>query len=140
MANNPFATTSDLESVWRTLTSDEATRATALLGFTSNQLRGLAGDRDLDTEASTDAVLKSNLTYVTAVAVRRSMQSPQEDAPLKSQSITAGPYTQYNMYQNPTGDIYFTKAELKLLGLSGQSTDSWITTDETLYETPSDNS
>ena len=51
--------------------------------------------------------------------VIRAMSAAQDTFGLSQSSMTAGPYTQSWTYSNPSGDMYLTKAERKMLGISG---------------------
>jgi hypothetical protein len=49
--------------------------------------------------------------------VKRTMMSPVDQAPLSSLQQMAGPYTETQTFVNPTGDIYLTANEKKMLGI-----------------------
>lgn len=108
-----FATVSDVEARWRTLSDDEKTRATALLDDASAMLASMMGGSD---EVQGKETL---LEIVCCNMVIRAMSASMADAFGVSQSsITAGPYTQSFSYANPGGDMYLTKAERRMLGIS----------------------
>ena len=132
-----FATIEQLEAFWRPLTADESTRATSLLELSSNRLRLQAKSLNvnLDTEAE-DEVFASVLQSVVLESVKRAMQAPQalQDSPAVSQwSQTAGPYSENYRFANPTGDLWFKKAELKSLGLGSQRIWNVSTTKRDIY-------
>jgi hypothetical protein len=120
----PFATVEELEAYWRTLTTAEQTRATALLLIASNRLRLIASnsDVDLDAKIAANEAYESILQWVVMEAAKRAMQMPSDQPPVESWSQTAGPYSENYKYANPTGDLWFRKAELAALGLSGRQT------------------
>lgn len=108
-----FADVSDLESRWRELSTDEEARANVLLGDASAMLSALV---DVDDEDDEQAAL---LKMVCCDMVIRSMSATSMDTYGVSQSaITAGPYTQSFSYSNPSGDMYLTKLEKRLLGIT----------------------
>ena len=109
-----YAEVSDLEARWRPLTDDEAARASVLLEDASALIRSL-GEVD-----GTDPDHAGALCAVTCAVVQRAMSASATDAyGVTQQSMTAGPYTQSWSYSNPTGDLYLTKSERKMLGLTG---------------------
>ena len=113
-----YAEVSDIETRWRDLSTDEESRATALLDDASTMLNGL-----VDVDAADDAQLQL-LKIVCCSMVIRAMSASEYDAFGASQmSMTAGPYTQQFTYANPSGDMYLTKMEKRLLGI----TSSYIT-------------
>ena len=129
----PFATANDLEAYWKALESGEEDRATVLLTSASNQLRLKARPRDLDQEASEDTLLKDVLKTVVLEATKRAMTTPIDAPPATDYSQTAGPYSENIKFFNPAGDLFFKKAELKLLGIGGQVASSWTTTKSKFY-------
>ena len=129
----PFANTSDLQEYWRTLTPDEINRAKILLTLASDRLRMMARragiDLDAKVKADPNSVYVSTLKFAVMDAVKRAMQAPADLPPINSYQQTAGPYSENIAYANPTGDLYFKKSELALLGISGgQSLNSLSTT------------
>lgn len=129
----PFANTSDLQEYWRTLSPDEVKRATALLPLASDRLRMMAQragvDLDKKAQAEPGGVYASTLKFAVLDAVKRAMQAPADLPPVNSYQQTAGPYSENIAYANPTGDLYFKKSELALLGINGgQQLDSLSTT------------
>lgn len=113
-----FATVSDLEARWRTLTADEKDTASTLLGDASTRLRLLYPDLQERVEA--DDTLAEGARIVTCAVVKRAMQSPVDAPPLTSQQTAAGPFQQTLSFANPTGDLYLTKADKLLLGYGSQ--------------------
>lgn len=108
-----FADVSDLESRWRELSTDEEARANVLLGDASAMLSALVKVDNSDYEQS------ELLKMVCCDMVIRAMSATSYDSfGLSQSSITAGPYTQSFSYSNPSGDMYLTKLEKRLLGIS----------------------
>ena len=108
-----YADVSDLEVRWRTLTTDEQTRAEALLDDASAMLDAYV------TVDETDEQLMRRLKIVVCNMVERAMSTGGDMYGVTQQSMTAGPYAQTFNYANPTGDLYITKSEKRLLGISG---------------------
>lgn len=108
-----YADVSDLEARWRGLSADEEARAAVLLDDASAMLTALVNvDEDDEEQAELLKVVCCNM-------VTRSMSASESDAfGLTQQSITAGPYTQSFNYSNPGGDMYLTKMEKRLLGIT----------------------
>ena len=105
-----YATVSDVEARWRDLDQNEEARAAVLLDDAAAMLDRLVAVDDADEGQA--ALLK----MVSCDMVIRAMGANQ--AGLSQSSMTAGPYTQSWTYSNPSGDMYLTKKEKKLLGIS----------------------
>lgn len=108
-----YADVSDLEVRWRTLTDDEQARAEALLDDASAMLDAYV------TVDETDEQQMKLLKIVVCNMVERAMSTGGDIFGVTQQSMTAGPYAQTFNYANPTGDLYITKSEKRLLGISG---------------------
>ena len=108
-----FALVSDIEARWRDLTTAEESRAAVLIDDASAMLSGLV-DVDPDDDEQ-EALLRA----VCCSMVIRSMAATGSDMFGVSQaSMTAGPYSQSMSYSNPAGDMYLTKTEKRLLGIT----------------------
>lgn len=108
-----YAEVSDIETRWRDLSTGEEARATALLDDASAMLGQLVDIRERDEQQ--EGLLK----IVCCNMVIRAMSASEYDAFGASQmSMTAGPYTQQFTYSNPSGDMYLTKMEKRLLGVT----------------------
>jgi hypothetical protein len=123
-----YATTSDLEARWRPLTEAESTVAGILLGDASAQIRAefptldaaIAGDEAAGIDPNVD--LARSATRVVCAMVRRAMDAPDDGGfGISTVQETTGPFSRSFNYSNPMGDLYLTKAERKLLGVSGGS-------------------
>ena len=108
-----YADVSELEARWRTLTDDEQLRAEALLDDASAMLDVYV------TVDETDEKQMQLLKIVVCSMVERAMSTGGDMYGVTQQSMTAGPYSQTYSYANPTGDLYITKSEKRLLGISG---------------------
>lgn len=107
--NKPFATLADLESVCQNLDETQRKRAEKLLALVSAVLRRQCDWQEIEPDV---------LALVTCQVVARTIQTTTE-APIgvKSESWTASPFGGSVSYANPTGDIYLTTFERKLLGI-----------------------
>lgn len=108
-----YAEVSDVEARWRDLTTDEAAKAAVLLDDASAVLTRFV---DVDTSDAGQAEL---LKIVCCDMVIRSMVSTSSETyGMSASSMTAGPYSQSWTYSNPSGDLYITRLEKRLLGIS----------------------
>lgn len=108
-----YAAVADIEARWRTLSADEQARAAVLLDDAAAILDALV------TVDPTDEKQAELLKQVSCSMVIRSMSATESDAFGVSQtSMTAGPYSQSWSYSNPSGDMYLTKLEKRLLGIT----------------------
>lgn len=115
-----FADVSDIEVRWRTLTSSERNRATALIEDASAMLSALVENIDVSDEEQMQL-----LNLVCCNMVIRAMSATEVDSfGASNMSMTAGAYTQSWTYANPTGDMYLTKFEKRLLGVTSGYIDS----------------
>lgn len=130
-----FATKAQLAAYWRTLTSDEQTRADVMLPLASNRLRLIAEDLgiDLDAKKAASEAFSSTLQWVVLEAVKRALATPTDQPPVDTWAQTAGPYSENYKYSNPSGDLWFKKSELSSLGLYGRQSLNSISTSQDLY-------
>lgn len=109
-----FADVSDIEARWRDLSTEEEARATVLIDDASVMLAQLV---DID---ESDAAQADVLKIVCCNMVVRSMSATESDTfGVAQTSMTAGPYSQSFSFSNPSGDMYLTRAEKRLLGIGG---------------------
>jgi hypothetical protein len=115
---DPFATVSDLESRWRPLSAAEAQRATVLLGDASAVIRAECPDAVTDP----DETMIEKVIMVCCAMARRALQASLADLGegVASVQLTAGPFATAVSYANPSGDVYLTKRERRVLGCSAQ--------------------
>lgn len=107
-----YATYEDVEARWRQLSTDEQERCSTLLDDAAAIL-----DSFVKVDESDDAQAEL-LNVVSCNMVIRAMSSAADMFGVSQQSMTAGPYTQQWTYKNPSGDMYLTKMEKQLLGIS----------------------
>lgn len=110
-----FATIEDLELRFRPLSQQEKGKAEALLCDASALITielaeaGLSVNKDNATQA---AALKS----VSCAVVRRALACG-DGGSVSQTSVTTGPFSRQFTYANPTGDLYLTKQDKRLLGI-----------------------
>lgn len=107
-----FAEVSDVEARWRTLSATEEIQAGILLEDASAMLSRLVQVDESDAEQA------GLLKVVCANMVVRRMASSAAPIGTDQSSITAGPYSQTYRFAAPSGDMYITKAERRLLGIA----------------------
>ena len=108
-----YAEVSDIEARWRELSDDEKSRASVLIDDASAMLSALV---DVDANDQQQAELLN--TVCCNMVIRAMAQSNMDTFGVSQSAITAGPYTQSFSYSNPSGDMYLTKLEKKLLKVS----------------------
>ena len=106
----PYATVEDLKAAWPSYDESKAARAEYLLGFASAAIAAMCDAGRVDA---------SVLRGVTCQAVVRMMQSDGESAGVTQESWGASPYSGSVTYSNPSGDLYLTAFEKRLLGIDG---------------------
>lgn len=121
MAGAVYATVEDLSTYWRPIEESETARAEDLLSLASSRLRLYAAkvDIDIDTEIENDDDYKDAVKWVIMEATKRALQTPVDVPPVDNYSQSAGPYSENYRFTNPSGDLWFKKAELKTLGIAG---------------------
>lgn len=108
-----YADVSDIEARWRALSTDEQARAAVLLDDASVQLSRLVTVDDSDQQQLAALKMVSCNMVIRVMSAGTSAMFGATNA-----SMTGGPYTQSWTYEAPTGDMYLTKAEKALLGVS----------------------
>lgn len=110
-----YATVGDLVARWRALDTSESATAEALLDDVAILIR--ANCPDVDSKID-DGTMDAGVPLIISVrAVKRSMMAASSGFDGMTQlSQTAGPFQQSTSFQNPMGELYLTKADLKLLG------------------------
>ena len=118
-----FATVEDISTLWRPLTADEQTRATALLPLISDALRNEATkvDKNLDEMAENETYANVVKLVTVDVTVRVLRQSTSGDA-MTQETQAAGGYSWSGTYAVPGGGIAnaILYNDLKRLGLQRQ--------------------
>lgn len=121
---DPFATVEDIEALYRPLTTEERTRAEAMLPLISDTLRsiGYKVGKDLDAITLTDATYESVLKLVTVDIVVRALRQNTTGEAMAQESQSAMGYSWSGTYAVPGGGIAnaIMNNDLKRLGLTQQ--------------------
>lgn len=111
-----YAEVSDIETrLGRTFTAEETPNIQALLDGASavlNKLVNVTGDTEQN------ALLKFVCTNMVSRMVSSGDSSSFDALGMSQASITAGAYTQSYSFSTPYGDMYLTKLEKRLLGIT----------------------
>ena len=107
-----YATVEELEERWRDLSETEKGKAAVLLGDAAAILDAEMGRCGIEAEGRTE-----KLRYVSCQMVRRAMASGADGGDYTSVSRTAGSFTEQYSLANPSGDMYLTANERRLLGV-----------------------
>ena len=114
-----YATLEDLQSRWRLLSADEQQRATTLLSDAAVKIALACKQSGVAVDAA-DELQSEALKSINCEMVKRAMMSPIDMPPMSSFAQTAGSYSESQTYVNPTGDLYMTLGEKKMLGIGTQ--------------------
>lgn len=121
MANTPYATIDDIVTLFRTLTPDETTKASALLPIISDELRYRATlvNRDLDAMITAQPLLASVAKEVTVTVVSRILRQNTTQEPMTQESQSGLGYSWSGTYAIAGGGIgnAILPSDLKRLGL-----------------------
>ena len=113
----PYATTDDLAKRWRELTDEEAEVAETYLSDAENMLKRLIPNFEMKV---IDETFKEVLIAIECGMVKRALMNNLDQLGVSQHTITAGSYNENITYANPSGDMYLTKNEKRLLGISQQ--------------------
>lgn len=117
-----FATIDDIISLWRPMTPEEISRATALLPVVSDNLREEAKKvgKDLDKMVEEDSAYANVVRSVTVDIVARTLLTSTENEPMTQVSQSALGYSWSGSYLVPGGGLFIKRSELARLGLRRQ--------------------
>ncbi len=117
-----FATIQDIENLFRKLSVEEQSRATALLPVVSDSLRQEAFKvgKDLDAMLESGNLLENVLTSVTVDVVARTLLTSTENEPMQQMTQSALGYSVSGTFLNAGGGLFIKRAELARLGLKRQ--------------------
>ena len=122
--SEPFATVSDIITLWRPLTNDEQTRAAALLPLVSDEIRqmGYNVGKNVDQMKAEQDTYGSLLKVVTVDVVSRVLRQATDGDAMTQESQSALGYSWSGTYAVPGGGIAnaLMKNDLKRLGLLAQ--------------------
>lgn len=116
----PFATPEDLAARWRPLSADEEVMAGVLLGDASARIRVEFPDVDDRLSAVPPELDPAVPRMIVCAMVKRAMLASTDQGVAASIQQTAGPYSQSTTFANPTGDLYLTSGERRMLKGSPQ--------------------
>ena len=122
--SQPFATVEDIETLWRPLTSEEQSRAAALLPLVSDEIRVLGMDhgKDIDAAVAADSTYASVVKIVTVDVVTRILRQNTQGDAMTQESQAALGYSWSGTYAVAGGGIAnsILNNDLKKLGLLKQ--------------------
>jgi len=114
-----FATSTDLAARWRPLSTAEQAQATTLLDDASAIVRAEVPTVDAQITAAT---LDTGLVLaIVCGMVKRAMIAGDTGEGVSAQQETAGPFAYSQTFSNPMGNVYLTKQDRRLLGVSSQA-------------------
>lgn len=116
-----FATIQDVIELWRSLTTEELSRAEKLLPIVSDSLRIEASyvGKDID-ELSKNKAYANVLKSVVVDVVARTLMTSTDNEPMTQESQSALGYTWSGTYLVPGGGLFIKNSELARLGLKRQ--------------------
>lgn len=117
-----FATTEDINLLWRELKESEESRAEALLEIVSDTLRVEAErvNKNLDTMIVESPTLANVVKSVVVDIVARTLLTSTEDEPMTQTSESALGYSWSGSYLVPGGGLFIKNSELERIGLRRQ--------------------
>ena len=117
-----FATIQDVKALFRPLTEEEETKATALLPIVSDSIRqeAMKVGKNIDDMISQGILLKNVVTSVTVDVVARALMTSTNSEPMSQMSQSALGYSVSGTYLIPGGGLFIKKSELSRLGLRRQ--------------------
>ena len=117
-----FATISDLQKLWRPITSDEMDRALELLEVVSDSLRIEADKvgKDLDAMIADKPALATVAKSVVVDIVARTLMTSTDQEPMTQMTQSALGYSMQGSFLVPGGGLFIKKSELARLGLRKQ--------------------
>ena len=122
--STPFATVTDIQTLWRPLTASEQTRAEALLPLVSDEIRviGKSVGKDVDAMVAADDAYSSVVKVVTVDVVGRILRQSTTGDAMTQESQAALGYSWSGTYAVAGGGIAnsILKNDLKKLGLLTQ--------------------
>lgn len=117
----PFATLEDVEVLFRSLSTEESERVTALLPIISDELRyrAMTVHRDLDEMVTVTPILANVAKEVTVSIIGRILRQSTTSEPMSQESQAGLGYSWSGTYAIPGGGIgnAIMPSDLKRLGL-----------------------
>ena len=117
-----YTTIDDVISLWRPLTPEEQTRATALIPVVEDTIRMYARQRrrDLDAMIAEGAILLTVFKSVVVQVVGRTLTQDTAGEAMSQMSQSAGGYSVSGTFLVPGGGLFIKNSELARLGLTVQ--------------------
>lgn len=118
----PFASTTDVEELWRKMSDEEKKKAEKLLVVVSDSIRyeAFKTGKNLDEMISKNRTLESVAKSVTVDVVARTLMTSTNSEPMTQVSQSALGYSMSGTYLVPGGGLFIKKSELARLGLRRQ--------------------
>lgn len=117
-----FAKVSDVEIIWRALTTEETLRAESLLPIISDCLRyeAIKVGKNLDEMVEKKEELASVVKSVVIDVLARTLMTSTDAEPMTQMSQSALGYSFSGTYLVPGGGLFIKKSELARIGLRRQ--------------------
>lgn len=117
-----YATIDDVTTLWRPMTQEEQTRAEALIGVVSADLREYARrvGKDLDAMVAESEDLATIAKSVTVDVVARALMTSTNQEPMTQITESALGYSMSGTFLAPGGGLFIKRSELARLGLRRQ--------------------
>lgn len=122
MDNKSYATTQELEDLWRILKPDEGKRAKKLLEVVSDTLRVEAKKvgKNLDQLVAEDEAYLNVVKSVTVDIVARTLMTSTDQEPMVQSAESALGYSWSGSFLVPGGGLFVKTSELARLGFKRQ--------------------
>lgn len=114
-----YATVEDVKTLWRSMSEEETTRASALIPIVCASLRTEAKkfNKDLDQMVSEDSDLLTVAKSVTVDVVARTLMTSTDAEPMSQYSESALGYSASGTFLVPGGGLFIKRSELERLGI-----------------------
>lgn len=126
--SSAFATVSDINTLWRTMTAEEQSRAEALLPIVTSSLclEAKKVGKDLRTMVDEDEDLAEVAKSVTVDVVARTLMTATDQQPMTQFSESGFGYSQSGTFLVPGGGLFIKRSELARLGLKRQQIGAYM--------------
>lgn len=114
-----YATVDELQERWRPLDDAERSRAETLLEDAALVIDVECPTVVVRIDAGDDLAMRA-ATRVSCEMVKRAMMASVNAAPMDQFQQTGGPFSTSGTFVNPTGDVYLSKGDRRLLGCRRQ--------------------
>jgi hypothetical protein len=110
-----YATVPDVEEAWRSLSTEEETRAAKLITYASARMRALVPGLDAALAAGTIEDVSAEAVCVSLV--RRTMSAGDAGDGITQTTDAVGQVSMTRSYRNPMGTMYLTDDDYLTLGV-----------------------